>query len=203
MKSHEQKHRNRKVVVVVAEQAASEQSRIITTATGMVGRILTAAAAQISERSPTPHVGAVPGSPASVAGRPRAPEARCRYLDPPAEKEGAPRVRDGSAPAPCAESPLGPVTRGSAGNGRGAHPTFRRRGTFLRMGDRRGHRVSDRLPAGQMTVTLDGTSESPGSSAKRARFREGSAIAVRRAGREGPGLRVDGRGRSERCQESE
>ena len=56
VESHEQKQSNRKVVVVVAEQAASEQSRTTTTATGMVGRILTAAAAQISERSPTPHV---------------------------------------------------------------------------------------------------------------------------------------------------
>ena len=54
VESHEQKQRNRKVVVVVAEQAASEQSRTTTTATGMVGRILTAAAAEISERSPTP-----------------------------------------------------------------------------------------------------------------------------------------------------
>ena len=55
-KSHDQKQRTRKVVVIVAEQAASEQSRTTTTATGMVGRILTAAAAQISERSPTPHI---------------------------------------------------------------------------------------------------------------------------------------------------
>ena len=61
VKSHEQRQSNRKVVVVVAEQAANEPSRTTTIATGAVGRILTAAAAQISERSPTPHLGGCSG----------------------------------------------------------------------------------------------------------------------------------------------
>ena len=53
-KSHGKKQCARRVVVIVAGQAPREQSRIITTATGMVGRLFTAAAAQSSECSPTP-----------------------------------------------------------------------------------------------------------------------------------------------------
>ena len=110
-KSHGKKQSTRRAVVIVAGQAAREQSRITTTATGMVGRLLTAAAAQISECSPTPHLGTVPGSLASVAGRPGAPKVHCRYLDPSVEKGGALWAQGGSDPAPGAESPVGPVTR--------------------------------------------------------------------------------------------
>ena len=56
VKSHGQKESKQRVVVVVAVQAASKQSRTTTIATETVGRILTAAAAKISESSPTPQV---------------------------------------------------------------------------------------------------------------------------------------------------
>ena len=53
-KSHGEKVNEELVVVVVAVQAASEQSRATTIATEAVGRIHTAVAAKNSESSPAP-----------------------------------------------------------------------------------------------------------------------------------------------------